>query len=257
MKYDTKQQSQKRSEKTEQETVIQWCGWQQGKYPELKLIYHVPNGGSRNTVEAANLKRQGVKAGVPDLCLPVPKNGYHGLYIEMKYGKNKTTEKQEEWLKELTVQGYFTAVCYGAEEAKRVIARYLAFPGYPKIERKAIPMVDYIGYTVPEDLCMINQEGTIKGFVGCGYCLDYDGEADCESCIITKIFEEYAKLTGQKRVDELSEYEKKKEVTVAELIEILKGLNQKAIVISGNERNIKIYPGKENKEGGRNIVLLC
>ena len=125
MKYDTKQQSQKRSEKTEQETVIQWCSWQKGKYPELKLIYHVPNGGSRNTVEATNLKRQGVKAGVPDLCLPVPKNGYHGLYIEMKYGKNKTTEKQKEWLKKLAEQGYYTAVCYGAEEAEKTIAGYL------------------------------------------------------------------------------------------------------------------------------------
>jgi len=88
MSYYTRQQNRRRSEATEQETLIQWCGWQQSKYPELKLIYHIPNGGSRNTLEAANLKRQGVKAGVPDLCLPVARNGFHGLYIEMKYGKN-------------------------------------------------------------------------------------------------------------------------------------------------------------------------
>jgi len=129
-----RQPNRKQSEATEQETLMQWCSWQQSKYPELKLIYHIPNGGSRNALEAANLKRQGVKAGVPDLCLPVARNGFHGLYIEMKYGKNKTTEKQEEWLKELAEQGYCTAVCYGAEEAKRVISGYLAFPGYQKIE---------------------------------------------------------------------------------------------------------------------------
>lgn len=144
MSYYTRQQNRRRSEATEQETLIQWCGWQQGKYPELKLIYHVPNGGSRNTLEAANLKRQGVKAGVPDLCLPVARNGFHGLYIEMKYGKNKTTENQKEWLEELTAQGYFTTVCYGAEEAERIIARYLQFPGYPAIESRAIQMIDFI-----------------------------------------------------------------------------------------------------------------
>ncbi len=130
MGYDKRQQYRKRSEATEQESVIQWCGWNEGKYPELKLIYHVPNGGSRNTLEAANLKRQGVKAGVPDLCLPVPMNGFHGLYIEMKYGKNKTTEKQEEWIKALQEQGYYAAVCYGAEEAEGLLAAYLQMPGY-------------------------------------------------------------------------------------------------------------------------------
>ena len=136
MSYYTRQQNRRRSEATEQETLIQWCEWQQASHPELKLIYHIPNGGSRNTLEAANLKRQGVKAGVPDLCLPVARNGFHGLYIEMKYGRNKTTDSQDEWLEALKEQGYFTAVCYGAEEAERIIARYLQFPGYPAIERQ-------------------------------------------------------------------------------------------------------------------------
>ena len=85
---------------------------------------------------SSDLKRQGVKAGVPDLCLPVARNGFHGLYIEMKYGRNKTTDSQDEWLEALKEQGYFTAVCYGAEEAERIIARYLQFPGYPAIERR-------------------------------------------------------------------------------------------------------------------------
>ena len=133
MGYYRRQQFRKQSEATEQERVIAWAAWNERQHPELKMLYHIPNGGSRNELEAANLKRQGVKAGVPDLCLPVPMNGFHGLYIEMKYGKNKTTETQEEWLKELKAQGYFTAVCYGAEQAKRMIAGYLNFPGYPKI----------------------------------------------------------------------------------------------------------------------------
>ncbi len=127
MGYYTRQQYRRRSEATEQEALITWCRIFESRYPELEMIYHVPNGGSRNRIEAANLKRQGVKAGVPDLCLPVPKNGYHGLYIEMKFGKNKTTKDQEEWLKRLSQYGYKTAVCYEAEEARRVIKEYIGW----------------------------------------------------------------------------------------------------------------------------------
>lgn len=99
----------KRSEATEQERVINWATFYAKDFPELDLLHHIPNGGSRNQLEAANLKRQGVKAGVPDLCLPVARNGKHGLYVEMKWGKNKTTDKQDWWLEQLRQQGYETA----------------------------------------------------------------------------------------------------------------------------------------------------
>lgn len=125
MGYYSRMQNRKRSEATEQEIVIKWCEYNSQRHPELKLIYHVPNGGSRNQLEAANLKRQGVKAGVPDLNLPVALQGFHGLYIEMKFGKNKTTEKQKWWLEQLQQQGYKTAVCYGADEAIDTIKEYL------------------------------------------------------------------------------------------------------------------------------------
>lgn len=125
MSYYSRQQNRKRSEATEQERLISWAQWQYNKYPELKLLYHVPNGGSRNTLEAANLKRQGVKAGVPDLCLPVARQNFHGLYIEMKWGKNKVTENQSQWLDDLREQGYNAIVCYGADEAIRAIEDYL------------------------------------------------------------------------------------------------------------------------------------
>lgn len=54
----------KRSEATEQERVINWARFYAKDFPELDLLHHIPNGGSRNQLEAANLKRQGVKAGV-------------------------------------------------------------------------------------------------------------------------------------------------------------------------------------------------
>lgn len=110
-----------RSEADEQATLFMWASY----FPELEYMYAVPNGGSRHPLEAANLKRQGVKAGVPDICLPLPKGKYHGLYIEMKVGKNKTTDNQKRWLEHLKKVGYLTGVCYGFDEARKLISDYL------------------------------------------------------------------------------------------------------------------------------------
>ena len=74
-------------EANEQIKLFRWASFATAKYPCLTLLHHIPNGGSRNQLEARNLKLQGVKSGVPDICLPVPRGKYHGLYIEMKYGK--------------------------------------------------------------------------------------------------------------------------------------------------------------------------
>ena len=112
-------------ESVEQICLFKWAAYYENQYPELKLMHHIPNGGSRNKREAANLKKQGVKAGVPDICLPVARGGYHGLYIEMKAGKNKPSENQKEWMAMLNFQGYLAVVCYGWEEASKVIERYL------------------------------------------------------------------------------------------------------------------------------------
>ena len=115
----------KKLEAQEQENLITWCNLQSRKYPELNLIFHIPNGGSRNKVEAFNLKKQGVKAGVPDLFFPVAKKGYYGLFIEMKVKNNKPTENQKKWLNALAEQGFLTTVCYSFEEARKTILNYL------------------------------------------------------------------------------------------------------------------------------------
>ncbi len=113
------------SEAMEQEALMEWAGYMRAQYPELELLHHIPNGGSRNRLEAVHLKRQGVKAGVPDLCLPVARGKYHGLYIEMKYGKNKPSQEQKKWLHALSEQGYAVKVCYGWESASELILKYL------------------------------------------------------------------------------------------------------------------------------------
>lgn len=123
------------SEAVEQQMLFQWANYMTARYPELRLLYHVPNGGKRNSKEAANLKRQGVKAGVPDIVFPIARDGYFGLYIELKIGKNKTSLKQKEWIKDLKEQNYYVEVCYGWLEARAVIEDYL---NKPKTEIKKV-----------------------------------------------------------------------------------------------------------------------
>lgn len=108
-----------------QETLFNWTQYQYTRYPELELLYHIPNGGKRDARTAANLKRQGVKAGVPDLHLPVARGGYNGLYIELKVGSNKPTQLQKKWISSLNEQGYLAVVCYGWQEAAEQLINYL------------------------------------------------------------------------------------------------------------------------------------
>lgn len=115
-----------KSEDTEQIAVMNWAFYQTKKYPELKWLHHCPNGGSRNVQEATKLKRMGVKAGISDLHLPYPKGIYCGLYIEMKYGSNKATMHQQDFMFDMAEAGHFTVICYSAEAAIKIIKEYLA-----------------------------------------------------------------------------------------------------------------------------------
>ena len=114
------------TESAEQQCLFRWAAYQSGAYPELDLLYHVPNGGSRRKSEAGRFKAEGVKPGVPDICLPVARNGIHGLYIELKRKKGgRTSPEQERWIRWLGGQGYLAVVCKGWEEAANLIERYL------------------------------------------------------------------------------------------------------------------------------------
>ena len=107
------------SEAGEQSAFVEYVEWR--GYP----IFHIPNGGSRNKTEAANLKRQGVRAGVPDLMIPVARNGYHGLFIEMKTATGRATESQKRWIQRLTEQGYMAVVAKGYDAAMKIFDNYI------------------------------------------------------------------------------------------------------------------------------------
>lgn len=113
-------------EEVEQTCLFRWAAYSLGAYPELKLLHAIPNGGKRSKSEAARMKAAGVKAGVPDMFLPVARGGSHGLYIELKRIKGgRVSAEQLAWMEELTREGYTCAVCHGWEEARKVIQTYL------------------------------------------------------------------------------------------------------------------------------------
>ena len=115
----------KSSEASEQKKLIEWCNWNSNRFEELKWIFHCPNEAKRSAALGFELKRLGMKKGVPDLLLLAPKGNYIGLAIEMKYGKNKCTIDQVLWLDWLYKQGYMCKICYSADEGIEVIKKYL------------------------------------------------------------------------------------------------------------------------------------
>ena len=114
------------TESEEQQALFQYAEMQRGKYPELFLLYHIPNGGKRGKAEAGRFHAEGVKPGVPDVCLPVARGCWHGLYIEMKRQRySKTSDLQMEWVYALRRQGYRVEICKGWEAAAEVLKNYL------------------------------------------------------------------------------------------------------------------------------------
>jgi len=102
------------------------------RYPAAaKLMFHVPNGGHRHKLVAMKLKEQGVKAGVPDLVLPMARGGYFGLYIEFKAMPPfdaAVSASQDAYIHALTEQGYLAIVCRGHIDALEAIRAYLLQP---------------------------------------------------------------------------------------------------------------------------------
>lgn len=113
-------------EANEQEALFRWAELQACTYPELLAMYAIPNAAKRSPIEGARMVKQGLKKGVPDICLPVARRNFAGLYIELKVDKNKTTEHQDVWIQRLRKYGHRVEVCYGWEVAKDVILDYLS-----------------------------------------------------------------------------------------------------------------------------------
>ena len=128
------------SESSQQKALFAWAAIEaRSGRKELRLLFHVPNGGTRGETERSreiaggNLKAEGVRSGVPDVALLVARKGFHGLFIEMKRPSLKSpkdplngcSEKQLEWIEGLRDNNYACFVAYDWIEARDGILAYL------------------------------------------------------------------------------------------------------------------------------------
>lgn len=112
-------------EHQEQCALFEWAEYEKANTPELAMLYAIPNGFFSSSWHKSKAVKEGLKKGVPDVCLAVPSGRYHGLYIELKVGKNKPNKDQKHWISKLNGWGYCAVVCVGWEEARSKILTYI------------------------------------------------------------------------------------------------------------------------------------
>lgn len=138
----------KGSEHSHQCALMQWVALNGRQWPDLDLLFAVPNGGDRSMSVAAAMKAEGVKSGVPDLCLPVPRGGYPGLWIEMKRpgearkAQGGRSENQVKWHKRLVAQRYAVVTCYSWKAAIKAIQLYYFGGSLAGEDGDSLPVVE-------------------------------------------------------------------------------------------------------------------
>jgi len=114
-----------------QKAVVQWFRYQYPKWKDLLMSY--PIGINMSKEQASFNKQMGAKAGMPDLMLLLPvlidDEWSHGLFIEMKIEDGRLSDSQKYMHAQLGAQGYTVITCYGLDEAKEQLSRYVAFHG--------------------------------------------------------------------------------------------------------------------------------
>lgn len=94
------------------------------------MAFAVPNGGERQQIVASKMKAEGVKSGVPDVCWPVPRGRFAGLWLELKRPgaerkKNwDRSDNQVRWHKDLIRHHYAVCLVCGWESMAWAIRKY-------------------------------------------------------------------------------------------------------------------------------------
>ena len=105
-------------------------------YPDFYYhAYSVPNGGLRAKRTAAELLHEGVKDGVPDMQISVPRGTYHGMYLEVKTDKGRASSHQLERVSKLCAVGYYAVICHGFDECWQAINKYVMLPTFDNITK--------------------------------------------------------------------------------------------------------------------------
>lgn len=109
------------SEKQIHIAVMQWVRLHKDIAP---FVFHVPNEGMRDPHYGFLLKRLGMKKGVFDIFIMMPRHGYGGAWIEIKREGGKMSPAQKQFEHEAKSQNFFTAVCRSIEAAINTIECY-------------------------------------------------------------------------------------------------------------------------------------
>ena len=124
------------TENAEQAALFHMASMHEWQYPELKLLFSIPNGSYKSPAARLLFKATGLRRGVPDLMLPVMRpvralagadyDLYAGLWIELKRTKGGVVSaEQTQWIADLNEQGYLAVVCVGWKAAWAAILEYL------------------------------------------------------------------------------------------------------------------------------------
>lgn len=108
--------------------LMDWKAKMLPRYPALRLLHAIPNGGDRHPFVAARIAAEGTVPGVSDYHLPVARGGFIGLYVELKAPGGKASQAQLDWLDAVRAEGHAGFVCEGWTEAVIRIVEYLDRP---------------------------------------------------------------------------------------------------------------------------------
>lgn len=133
-----------RVEEEHQRALWQWVQTQ----PWRDHWFHVGNERA-NKLERMILSGLGVKPGVLDNWLMLPRGGYFGMVSELKRprpGARKPTDTQLAWLERLNASGYYGVVDYGIDEAMESLLWYTSqMPTIPYIVEQPPAVIDRRG----------------------------------------------------------------------------------------------------------------
>lgn len=113
------------TEARHQQNLFTWARLARAEYPELALLYSIPNESKRSVSQGRRLRETGMRKGFPDLCLPVARGRFGALYIELKAERGRVRPEQKLWLAELEEAGNLAVVAWGWEHAREIILGYL------------------------------------------------------------------------------------------------------------------------------------
>ena len=77
---------------------------------------------------AAVMKAEGLRSGVPDVFMAMPRGKFHGLFLEFKSHAGKLTENQKIYCVNLRSMGYQVEVVRCLDEAMLQVIRYMELP---------------------------------------------------------------------------------------------------------------------------------